>query len=78
MIASVLAVILGVSGCTTTEYIHVTPSCTPPPEPSLPVIDRGEMWDKLEDDLYRDVERYITDLWGYADEQAAILDTICE
>ena len=75
--ASALAVTFAVSGCVTTEYIHVTPECTPPPQPALPAIDRGELWDSLGDDRYRQLERYINSLWGYADEQAAMLEAIC-
>jgi hypothetical protein len=35
------------------------------------------MWDALGDAAYRDLERYINGLWGYADEQAAMLDVLC-
>lgn len=74
---SALVVTFAVSGCATTEYIHVTPECTPPPQPVLPAIDRGVLWDGLGDEHYRQLERYINSLWGYADEQAAMLETIC-
>ena len=77
MIAGLLA-IFAVSGCTTTEYREVRPQCTPPSEPALPVIDRGELWDALGDDRYRELERYLNTLWGYADEQAAMLVELCE
>lgn len=69
---------LSVASCTTTEYIHVTPECTPPPQPALPEIDRGDLWDKLGDGEYRRLEAYINGLWSYADEQGAMLDTLCE
>lgn len=70
-------VVISAASCTTTEVVEVRPTCTPPPEPSLPAIDRGELWDALGDDDYRELERYINRLWGYADEQAAMLDEAC-
>ncbi len=66
-----------VASCSTVEYIEVKPQCTPPPEPALPVIDKGSMWDALGDTEYRRVERYINGLWQYADEQAAMLGELC-
>lgn len=69
---------LSVTSCTTTEYIHVTPECTPPPQPALPEIDRGELWDALGDDRYRQLERYINGVWAFSDEQGAMLDSLCE
>ena len=76
MIAVLLAISAG-SGCSTVEYVEVTPSCTPPGQPALPVIDQGELWDALGDARYRQLERYINGLWGYADEQAALLTVLC-
>ncbi|MEL7966372.1 hypothetical protein AAG587_08345 [Vreelandella neptunia] len=73
-----LAVTFAVSGCTTTEYIHVSPECTPPPQPVLPKIDQGELWDALGDERYRELERYINGVWAYSDEQGAMLKTLCE
>jgi hypothetical protein len=66
-----------VSGCSTTEYINVTPECTPPPQPSLPIIDQGGLWDVLGDARYRVIESYINELWAYSDEQAAMLGELC-
>lgn len=77
MIAGLMAIFAG-SGCSTVEYVEVTPRCTPPSQPALPVIDRGELWDALGDARYRQLERYINGLWGYADEQAALLDELCD
>lgn len=76
MIAGLLAIFAG-SGCSTVEYVEVTPRCTPPSQPALPVIERGELWDALGDTRYRQLERYLNSLWGYADEQAALLDELC-
>ncbi len=73
-----LAVTFAVSGCTTTEYIHVSPECTPPPTPVLPEVDQGELWDALGDERYRELERYINGVWAYSDEQGAMLKTLCE
>lgn len=72
-----LVVIFAVSGCETTEYIEVRPQCTPPAQPALPAISRGDLWDQLGDARYRQLERYINGLWGYADEQAALLGELC-
>mgnify|MGYP000043469835 CR=1 FL=1 len=77
MTAALLAT-FAVSGCSTVEYVEVTPRCTPPSEPALPVIDRGELWDALGDARYRVLERYINVLWSYADEQAAMLGELCD
>lgn len=74
--ASALTVAFAVaSGCTTTEY--VTPSCTVPPVPSLPVIDRGALWDAVGDAEYRRIERYIDGLWQAVDERGAVLSAVC-
>ena len=78
LLASALAALCVVSGCTATEYIHVTPECTPPPQPALPEIDRGELWDALGDDRYRQLERYINGVWAFSDEQGAMLGELCE
>lgn len=75
--SSVLLAAFAVSGCTTTEYIHVAPQCTLPPQPTLPLIDQGELWDALGDERYRALERYINGVWAFADEQTAMLKTIC-
>jgi len=72
-----LAVIFAASGCAT-EYVEIRPNCTPPAHPALPSIVKGELWDALGDEQYRRLERYILQLWGYADEQAALLNAICE
>lgn len=77
LLASVLTAIFAASGCQTTEYVRVQPECTPPPEPHLPTLDRGEVWDQLGDVQYRVLELYIDGLWGYADEQAAMLQELC-
>lgn len=76
MIAGLAA--LSVASCSTVEYVEVTPSCAPPSPPALPVIDQGELWDALGDARYRQLERYINGLWGYADEQAALLQVLCD
>ena len=75
--ASALAAIFAVSGCTTTEYIEVRPQCTPPSQPALPAISRGDLWDALGDESYRKLERYVNGLWAYSDEQAALLGELC-
>ena len=69
---------LFVASCAKTEYIHVTPSCTPPPQPALPEIDRGELWGAVGDAEYRRIESYINQLWAFSDEQGAMLDSLCE
>lgn len=76
MIAGLMAT-FGVSGCSTVEYVEIRPSCAPPSPPPLPLIDQGELWDALGDAQHRQLERYLNGLWGYADEQAALLDVLC-
>ena len=68
---------LSVASCTTVEYVPVKPECTPPPEPVLPEIDRGALWDSVGDTQYRVIETYINELWRYSDEQAAMLGALC-
>lgn len=77
LIACGLMASFAVSGCATSEYVYITPQCTPPPEPLLTSIDKGGFWDVAGDGLYRDVETYINSLWAYADEQRAMLDELC-
>ena len=77
IVALGLLVSLGASGCAT-EYVEIRPNCTPPAQPALPQVDRGELWDALGDEQYRRLERYVNALWGYADEQAALLGELCE
>ena len=70
------AICVAASGCTTTtEYVR--PQCAVPPVPSLPVIDRGALWDALGDPEYRRLERYIDGLWQAVDERGAILSATC-
>lgn len=78
LLAPVLVATLGISACATTEFIHVTPECTPPPFPALPELSKGELWDKLGDGEYRRLEAYINGVWAFSDEQGAMLDTLCE
>jgi len=44
----------------------------------LPIIDQGSLWDALGDARYRVIESYINELWAYSDEQAAMLEALCE
>jgi hypothetical protein len=76
-LATALLTSWALSACSTVEYIEVTPQCTPPSQPALPSIDKGELWDALGDAQYRQLERYILQLWAFADEQTAMLDAIC-
>lgn len=76
MVSGLLAT-LGISACTTTEFVHVTPECTPPPQPVLPELSKGDLWDALGDERYRQLERYINGVWAFSDEQGAMLQTLC-
>ena len=78
LLTSALLATFAVSGCARTEYVEIRPSCTPPSQPALPLIDMGETWELLGDARYRELERYINGLWAYSDEQAAMLDALCE
>ena len=76
-ILAIAALALMLTACATTEYIEIRPQCTPPTEPALPVIDRGDLWDALGDAEYRKLESYINGVWSWADEQAALLSELC-
>lgn len=77
LLALVLLATLGISACTTTEFVHVTPECTPPPKPVLPELSKGDLWESIGDDQYRELERYINGIWAYSDEQGAVIETLC-
>ncbi len=68
---------LTLSACSAVEYLPITPECTPPPSPVLPLIDKGDLWQSLGDESYRELEAYLNGLWAYSDEQAAMLDALC-
>lgn len=68
---------LSVASCSTVEYVHVTPQCSPPPSPVLPELSKGELWNNLGDSEYRRVEAYINGVWAYSDDQGAMLDALC-
>lgn len=76
-VSVLLALFVGVSACTSVEYVPTSPQCTPAPPPVLPELDRGEMWDRLGDRDYRRLESYIDRLWAYADENAVIVENLC-
>ena len=77
IVALGLAALFAVSGCARTEYVEIRPQCTPPAKPALPLLEKGELWQALGDSQYRRLERYILQLWSFADEQSAMLDVIC-
>lgn len=67
-----------ISGCVSQPTpVYVKPYCSPISSPALPIIDRGELWDKLGDDKYRMLESYIDGLWGTIDEQRALISIVC-
>lgn len=78
LLAPALLALFAVSGCARTEYIEIRPQCTLPPEPTLPAIDRGTMWDALGDADYRALERYVNTLWAAYDEQRAMIKVLCD
>lgn len=75
--ACLALLLMSLSACSTVEYIPITPECTPPPSPALPIIDKGDLWDSLGDESYRELEAYLNALWAAYDEQAAMLDALC-
>lgn len=76
-LATAALLALSVASCSSVEYIELRAQCTPPSQPVLPLIDRGELWDALGDAEYRRLETYINGLWAHSDEQAAMLDALC-
>lgn len=73
-----LTALFAVSGCARTEYVTLQPQCEPVVVPALPILDRGELWDALGDAQYRELERYINGIWGVVDEQAALIEAVCD
>lgn len=77
--AGLLVISVATSGCTTTtEYVTLQPQCEPVIVPALPVLSRGDLWGQLGDTQYRGLERYILGLWGVIDEQAALIEAVCQ
>lgn len=78
-VLALAAISVATSGCTTTtEYVTLQPQCEPVVMPALPVLSRGELWDALGDAQYRELERYINGLWSVIDEQAALIEAVCQ
>lgn len=73
----IVPLLLLLSGCATTDHVTLRPACEPVPIPALPLLDRGELWQDLGDAQYRELERYINGLWSVIDEQAAVIDAVC-
>lgn len=77
VVFSLLALLL-VSGCARIEYVTLQPQCEPVVVPALPLLDMGETWELLGDTRYRELERYVNGLWGVVDEQAALIEAVCQ
>lgn len=69
---------MAIAGCeTTTEYVYVEPSCTPPPAPGLPIIEAGPLWEAVGQQTYdrlMERERLLVD---WALELEAMLVELC-
>lgn len=77
--SALVALCAAVSGCASEPAVeYVQPDCPVIQRPALPVVDQGQLWDAVGDAQYRQIERYINALWGYADEQAAMLEALCD
>jgi len=82
VVTSLLAILA--TGCTTkTEYVEVSPECSPPPAPAID-LDRAALYEALragesKDGLimYRRTEDTIDSLIDWGKEQRAILREIC-
>lgn len=76
--AGLLAISVATSGCARTEHVTLQPQCEPVVVPALPILDMGETWELLGDARYRELEHYILQLWGVVDEQAALIEAVCQ
>ena len=68
-----------IAGCArgTIEYIEVSPSCRPAERPVLPIIDAGELWDAVGENVYRRLEFMIQALTTWGLENEAALREVC-
>lgn len=74
-----LLAILGTAGCTKTEIRdrYIQPECSAPPQPNLPTVDAGELWDRIGSaDFYslQDRERLLVD---WALEMQSMINVLC-
>jgi len=68
------------TACGTTEVRteYVKPTCSAPPQPSLPKIDAGELWDSVGQrtyDVLMDRDRRLVD-WAF--EMESMINVLCE
>jgi hypothetical protein len=73
--ASVLLAI-SVTGCST-RTVFVQPECEPAPRPVVD-LDRGVLWDQLEEPVYNQVEDTLDALIDWGLENEAILRRVCQ
>ena len=78
-LSGLLAVFGVVSGCASPapSVVYLSPDCPIVQRPTLPELNRGEIWDAMGDAGYREVERYINGVWAIVDQQDAILNMLC-
>ena len=65
------------TGCATTEYVHVKPQCSVPPQPVLPQIESSRM-SCLDDETYWDLMERERRLVDWALEMRAVLGAVCD
>ena len=76
--ASALLAMLATGCATTSETVFVHPECTPAPQPVVD-IDRGELWDALDDpEWFWRIDSAFDDVIEWGLENQAILERVCD
>jgi len=74
----VLAAMLATGCATTSETVFVYPECTPAPMPVVD-IDRGELWDALDDpEWFWRIDSAFDAVINWGLENQAILERVCD
>jgi len=76
---SVLLVATAISACASqTEIRYIQPECAAPPQPSLPTVDAGLLWDNVGQEDYDALmtrEKLLVD-WAF--EMRSMISVLCK
>ena len=73
-----LLAILATSGCTTkTEIRYAKPMCEAPPQPALPSVNAGDLWDRIGQGDYDTLAIRESLLVDWAMEMQSMINILC-